>query len=144
MTRAKEDVMPDTAERNKEVVRLFFETLSAGDLERLRDLFHEHATWTVVAHEIPGAGDHHGRDAIVDGFLAPIRGRFAPGDPKVDINNLVAEGPWVAVEARGRGHVADGTVYDNNYVFFLELDKGKVRTLREYMDTQYVTAVVGT
>lgn len=135
--------MPETEERNKDVVRTFFETLSAGDLERLRELFHEQATWTVAARAIPGAGDHHGRDEIVDGFLAPIRGRFAPGDPKVEIRNLVAEGPWVAVEAHGLGHVADGAVYDNNYVFFLEVEDGKVRTLREYMDTQYVTEVVG-
>ena len=135
--------MPQAEEQNKQAVRSFFETLSSGDLERVRGLFHEDATWTVAARDIHGAGTHVGRDEIVDGFLAPVRGLFAPGDPKVDIQNLVAEGPWVAVEAKGRGHFADGRVYDNTYCFLLELEDGKVRTLREYMDTQYISTLTG-
>jgi hypothetical protein len=136
--------MPETEERNKELVRSFFETLSAGDLEGVRGLFHEDAVWTVVARDIPGAGEHRGRDEIVDGFLTPIRGLFEPGDPKVDITHLVAEGAWVVVEGKGRGRFGNGTPYDNTYVFLLELEDGKVRTLREYMDTQYVSTLVGT
>jgi ketosteroid isomerase-like protein len=133
--------MPSEEEQNKQAVKLFFETLSNGDLERVRGLFHEDATWTVAARDIPGAGAHEGRDEIVDGFLAPIRGLFAPGDPKVHIENLIADGRWVAVEARGRGHFADGRAYDNTYCFLLELEGGKVRTLREYMDSQYVASL---
>ena len=136
--------MPEGEERNKEFVRSFFETLSAGDLERLRQLFHEDATWTVVARDIPGAGAHAGRDEIIDGFLGPVRGLFEPGDPKVEIENLVAEGSWVAVEAKGRGRFADGKAYENSYVFLLELEGGRVRTLREYMDSLYVSTLVGT
>ncbi len=136
--------MPEAEERNKELVRSFFETLSAGDLEQLRQLFHEDATWTVVARDIPGAGAHEGRDEIIDGFLGPIRGMFEPGDPKVQIENLVAEGPWVVVEAKGRGRFADGKAYDNSYVFVLGLEGGRVRTLREYMDTHHVSTLMGT
>jgi len=133
--------MPEAEERNRQAVRTFFETLSSGDLEKLRRLFHEDATWTVVARGIAGAGTHAGRTAIIDGFLAPIRGMFAPGDPKVEITNLIAEGSWVAVEGKGRGKFADGRDYDNDYVFLLELEDGKVRTLREYMDTLHVSTL---
>ena len=46
------------------------------------------------------------------------------------------------MEAKARGHFTDGKEYDNSYVFLLELEDGKVRTLREYMDTQYVSTLV--
>ncbi len=105
--------MSGADQTNAELVRTFFETLSTGDLERVRPLFHEDATWRVMAGGIPGAGTHVGRDVIVDEFLAPVRGMFVPGDPKVVIDNLIAEGPLVAVEARGQGRFADGREYNN-------------------------------
>ena len=41
--------MGDSEELNERLVRTFFETLSSGDLERLRPMLHEDATWTVMA-----------------------------------------------------------------------------------------------
>jgi ketosteroid isomerase-like protein len=124
------------------VVRSFFETLSSGDLDGVGKLLHEQATWSIFAEGLPGAGTHEGRDAIVEGFLRPVRGMFEPGDPKVVIENLVADGSWVAVEARGRGRFANGTPYRNTYAFFVEVDDGKVRTVREYMDSQLASTLV--
>jgi ketosteroid isomerase-like protein len=46
---------------NEKLVRTFFETLSTGDLERVRPMLHEDATWTVMATGIPGAGEKKGR-----------------------------------------------------------------------------------
>ena len=37
---------------------------------------------------VPGERLTAGRDAIIDDFLAPVRGRFAPGDPKVTVHTL--------------------------------------------------------
>jgi uncharacterized protein len=127
---------------NGEVVRSFFETLSTGDLERVRPLFHEDATWKVMADGIPGAGTHVGRDVIVDEFLAPVRGMFEPGDPKVLIDNLIADGPLVAVEARGLGRFADGREYSNRYSFVLEVEGSLIRAIREYLDSYYISTLV--
>jgi uncharacterized protein len=74
------------------VVRSFFETLSAGDLDGLGQMMHEDATWTILAEGLPGAGTHQGRHAIIEGFLRPVRGMFEPGYPKVTIENLVKSG----------------------------------------------------
>jgi ketosteroid isomerase-like protein len=134
--------MSGADQTNAEFVRAFFETLSTGDLERVRPLFHEDATWRVMAGGIPGAGTHVGRDVIVDEFLAPVRGMFVPGDPKVVIDNLLADGPLVAVEARGQGRFADGREYSNRYAFVLELDGGLIRSLREYLDSFYISTLV--
>jgi ketosteroid isomerase-like protein len=124
-----------------ELVRSFFETLSSGDLDRLASFFDEESTWTVCAVDILGAGTYRGA-AIVEEFLRPVRGLFEPGDPKVEIVTVIAEGGRVAVEARGRGRFLNGEPYENQYAFVIEVDGATVRSIREYMDTHYAAAAV--
>lgn len=126
-------------EHNEKIVRKFFETLSTGDLEKVRPLFHEHATWKVMGTGIPGEGERKGRDAIIDEFLAPVRGMFVAGDPKVHIDTLICQGPLVAVEGRGLGKFKDGRPYSNRYAYVLELKDDQIYNFREYMDTYYVS-----
>ncbi|HXM57732.1 MAG TPA: nuclear transport factor 2 family protein [Candidatus Dormibacteraeota bacterium] len=126
-----------SADRDEELVRSFFATLSTGDLDLVGAFFDDDSTWTVCGTDIPGAGTHRGR-AIVEEFLRPVRGMFAPGQPEVELTNLLAAGGWVAVEATGRGEFLTGTPYENHYAFWLEVDGETIRTIREYMDTHYV------
>ena len=128
--------------RSEQVVKAFFETLSTGDLEHLRPLLHEEVTWTVMGTGIPGAGQKKGRKAIIDDFLAPVRGMFVPGDPKIHIDRLISNGSVVAAEARGLGHFKDGREYSNRYAFVIEIKDDKVFALREYMDSYYVSTLV--
>src|SRR5581483_12231865 len=116
-------------------------TLSSGDLERVWELLDEDTTWTVCAVDIEGAGTHRGRE-IVDDFLAPVRGWFQDGDPKVQVTTIAAEGPLVLVEAEGHGRFRNGTPYDNRYVFAFEIEGGRIRAIREYMDTGYAARIV--
>ena len=126
---------------SSELVRSFFATLSSGDLECLREFFDDESTWDICATGIPGAGTHTGREGIVDGFLRPVRGLFESGEPKVEITNLVADGNLVAVEATGRGRFLDGREYDNRYAYWIEVDGGTIRTIKEYMDSSYVAGL---
>jgi len=124
--------------KNEELVIKFFETLSRGDLEGVRAMFHKDATWQAMARDIPGAGTHSGRDVIIDEFLGPIRGEFEPGDPKVEVKNIVSKGPMVMAECKGTGRLKNGKEYDNDYAWAVEIKNGKVFAIREYMDTHYV------
>jgi uncharacterized protein len=134
--------MTNAGNRNEQLVRSFFATLSTGDLERLRPMLHEQATWTVMAKGIPGAGETKGRDAIIDEFLAPVRGLFEDGDPKVSIVNLISQGSLVAAETRGLGRLKTGKTYDNVYCWMIEVEAEKIRALREYMDSHYVSTLM--
>jgi uncharacterized protein len=134
--------MADAEDRNENLVRTFFETLSTGNLERVRSMLHEDATWTVMAKGIPGAGEKRGRNAIIDEFLAPVRGIFEDGDPKVRVVNLISKGPLVAAETRGVGRLKSGQPYNNNYSWMIEIDGDKIRALREYMDSYYVSTLM--
>jgi ketosteroid isomerase-like protein len=134
--------MSEIEKRNEQIVRSFFETLSTGDLERIRPLFHEHATWAVMVTGIPGAGEKKGRNAIVDEFLGPIRGMFVDGDPKVTIERMICQGAVVATEARGIGRLKSGRQYDNHYVFVIDIKDDKIFALREYMDSYHVSTLM--
>jgi ketosteroid isomerase-like protein len=92
---------------------------------------------------ILGEGAHRGKKAIVDDFLAPVRGMFKPGDPKVTVTSLASQGPLVIGECESRGTFADGRPYENLYVFVLEIKDGKVWRLREYMDSFYIAKLQG-
>lgn len=127
-----------TETRNELLVRQFFDTLSTGDLEALRPLLHPDASWEATARSIPGAGITRGRDTIIDEFLAPVRGLFEPGDPKVVVLRLIGKDQWVAAETEGVGMLANGKDYHNRYAWIIEIRDDKIYALREYMDSAYI------
>lgn len=130
--------MTDPESRNERLVREFFDALSSGDLETVRPLLHADATWEATGKTIPGAGITRGRDKIIDEFLAPVRGLFEPGDPKVVVHRVFGQGPWVAAETDGVGMLASGKEYHNRYAWIFEIRADKIFAIREYMDTHYI------
>jgi ketosteroid isomerase-like protein len=130
------------ATRNEDLVREFFATLSTGDLEALRTLIHPDGSWEVMSTMVPGAGLTVGGDAVIDEFLAPIRGMFAPGDPKIAVKRTFAAGDLVCAETEGTGELSNGNHYHNRYAWIIEIKDDTVCHLREYMDTAYIMSVV--
>ena len=128
--------------KNERLAREFFEKLSSGDLEQVRPCFHKKASWIVRSDGIPGAGVHQGRDYIIDEFLAPVRGLFEPGDPKIYVDRIFGKGDLVAVQSKSLGTMRNGKKYENNYAWILQFKDGKIIELNEYMDTYYVSTLV--
>jgi uncharacterized protein len=128
--------MNEVEARGCDVVRRFFGALSDGDLEALRPMLHPDASWEVM-RAMPGERLTVGRDAIIDEFLAPVRGRFAPGDPKVTVQTVFASGARVAAETHADGTMRDGSEYHNRYAWVFEIEGSLVRDVHEYMDTAY-------
>jgi ketosteroid isomerase-like protein len=137
--------MSARAETDSErLVLQFLATLSAGDLEGVRLMLHEEATWKPQMRSVPGAGIHRGPTGIVDDFLAPIRGLFRPGDPKIIVDTIASKGPLVMVESHSGGCLADGRPYENLYAWAVEVRDGKIHALREYFDSHYVVELMAT
>jgi len=106
--------MNEAEQRGCDLVRAFFSALSDGDLEAVRMLLHPDATWEVM-RAVPGERLSVGRDAIIDGFVAPVRGRFVPGDPKVTVRTVFASGDVVAAETQADGTMLDGSEYRRSH-----------------------------
>ena len=129
-------------EKNEQLVVDFFNTLSTGDLEKVRPLLHKDASWLPMVSGIPGEGIKKGRDVIIDDFLGPVRGMFEPGDPKVHIDNILSKGDTVVCETRGTGKMKNGKDYNNVYCWVIELKDGLIYAIREYMDSYHVSTLV--
>jgi len=54
---------------------------------------------------------------------------------------MVAEGDKVAVEAEGYAELTDGRIYNSKYHFLVELGGGKVKEVKEYLDTHHAHSV---
>ena len=130
------------ANANEQLVLDFFEVLSSGDLEELRRFYHDQSVWEPKVKDIAGAGKHVGMD-IIDKFLAPVRGMFEPGDPKVTVTNLFSDGGTVGVESFSTGKTLDGKVYENDYAWVFHVSDGKIDRLHEYMDSHYTAKLFG-
>ncbi|MPT49008.1 MAG: hypothetical protein E2598_11405 [Sphingobium sp.] len=130
--------MAEAGNAQEQLIIDFFETLSSGDLDALAGYLHEDMSWTTMITDVPGAGRHDGRDHVLNTFLAPVRGTFKEGDPKVHVDSLVSSGDKVMAETHATGERADGRPYNNLYAWAFELRDGKILHVREYMDSLYV------
>lgn len=127
---------------NEQLALDFFEALSSGDLDRLRPFLDEDSVWEPMVKDIPGAGSYRGNQ-IIDDFLAPVRGMFAQGDPKVHVQTIFSDGDFVAVESYSDGKLQDGRTYHNRYSWVFRMNNGKIGHLHEYMDSHYVARLFG-
>ena len=127
---------------NEQLVLDFFDVLSSGNLEALRAFFHDKSVWQPTVKGIAGAGEHVGM-AIIDLFLAPVRGMFEAGDPKVTVTNLFSDGDIVGVESYSTGKTMDGKLYENDYAWVFRVSNGKIDRMHEYMDSHYTAKLFG-
>lgn len=81
----------------------------------------------------PGAGYS---DAKTMNSLIATLDPVMPDMPDMTILGTTAEGDRVAVEATGKCLLANGKHYDNTYHFLIVLEHGRVRMVKEYLDTQ--------
>jgi ketosteroid isomerase-like protein len=134
---------------SKKTVMALYGAYATGDAEKIRDLLHDDVVWTAPAGNAtqvalglgrpedagpPRGANDLDRDAIV-AFMAHNFARFFGG---VDNNfrTVVAEGEVVVVEHRLSATLPNGRSYVNDYCFVYEARDGKVRRIREYMDTR--------
>ena len=120
---------------SKAIVRRYFEVLAGGE-GNLVELLHEDVRWSVP----PGsdmAGEKRGRDAVLT-FLGSGVDYYDPDAPMdVSIRSMIAEEGRVACEFTLEATTARGRAYRNEYHFVFEIDAGRIRAVREYLDTHY-------
>jgi ketosteroid isomerase-like protein len=133
--------MPDETDP-RQVLRRYLDALVAGDLETIRDSFAADATWTIKA-DLPVAGPWHGRDQIVDTFLATVMSeRFEAGSHAFEFPTMVADGDTIALEWHVSARNAAGDPYENDYCGIFVIRDGRIATVREYLDSGYAARVL--
>ena len=128
----------DTVQANKAMVTRFIDAMCRGDGEALAAFYTADGTvWTSGSTLI--SGTRHASE--VAEFAGGVLQAFPDGLEFV-VTGMTAEGDRVAVECYSKGRHVTGIDYRNQYHFLFECRDGKVAALREYMDTELVTAVL--
>lgn len=128
-----------STEQLKQTVNAFFDALAAADAEHIVSFYAaDGECWTSGNTLISGTLNREqilaGASAVLDVF---------PDKLSFVIDSMTAEGLKVAVEARSEGLHISGQQYRNFYHFLFEFNEdGKLRRLKEYMDTEAVTDVL--
>jgi ketosteroid isomerase-like protein len=127
--------MPDSEiERNKALVRQFFDLYTRVGVNDALHLLAEDAVWSFPARSRmaasftkPEAAKNFGR------IMAMFEGKMA-----YTIHSMTAEADRVAVEFEGFGELKNGRSYNNLYHFLFVIRDGAIASIKEYMDTLYV------
>jgi ketosteroid isomerase-like protein len=127
-----------SATDNKRLMQNIFSELSEGNLGPLVEAMAEDVQWTWMG-TTRWSKTFKGKESVVGELLGAVKSTLA--EPfRVVAHCFIAEGDYVVVESRGQNATPDGRTYNNSYCWVCRIAGGKLRELREYMDTELVTA----
>ncbi|MFK8049570.1 MAG: nuclear transport factor 2 family protein [Halioglobus sp.] len=126
------------ANQHKAMVNRFFDALNKGDVDTVVNTYAENGqVQTMGGTLISGTFSKEDISNSVKGIFDVF-----PKGIRFSIDDMVAEGNKVAVEAKSEGEHVSGQTYRNEYHFLFEFLDGKLVKLKEYMDTELVTDVL--
>jgi ketosteroid isomerase-like protein len=85
----------------------------------------------------------HLTSCLIDRWWARREGRAFAERPRTVAFNFIADGDYVAVEARGDNVTKTGQRYDNQYCMIWRIENGKIKQIKEYCDSTLVERVLG-
>ena len=130
-----------SAADNKKLVQQILADSAARSGTTFADNLAEDASW-VVTGQYSWSHEFRGRDAIQNGLMGHFRSFFAER-PRTLAFNFIADGDYVAVEARGDNVTKAGLRYDNQYCLVFRIENGKIKQIKEYCDSTLVERVLG-
>ena len=133
----------------KETIKALYAAYASGDATRIGDLLHDDVVWVAPAGNATQvalgigraeeAGAPRGTNTlskrVIVQFMAHNFARLF-SDVKNEFRSLIGEGELVMIEHRLSATLANGRSYVNDYCFAFEVQDGRVRQIREYMDTR--------
>jgi uncharacterized protein len=119
----------------------FFKELAKGN-EACWDRVAEDADWTLIARasDYPYPADY--TKASYRKLVADSANEFPTG-LRFTITGTTADDDRVALEAESYGLTRAGKLYNNRYHLLVLLEKDKIRTVREYLDSGHASEVLG-
>ena len=125
-----------TKEQNKEIVRRAIAAISRGDLEGFMADAAEDVTLSVMGAVFPPI---HGKQKVLKALRNALGAKLEGGGAIVmTIENLIAEGDYVAEQSRGVARTKTGKDYNNTYCRVWRISDGRIQAMQEYLDTELV------
>ena len=123
------------SEANKELVRRYLRAMSSGD-PALPELLTEDVTWWVPPSS-PLGGLKEGKPAVLALMGSGIGLYDATVPFGIEVEAMVADDEWVAVQMVMTARTAKGADYRNFYHWAFRVRDGRICAVKEYVDTLY-------
>jgi ketosteroid isomerase-like protein len=121
-------------QKNAQIVKDFFAALGRGDKQGLLALSAEDIEWIIPGEDWPLAGMHRGHAGLED-LLKRASEKVETSYPESP--EFVAQGDRVFVVGLATGRIkATNRVFKDAWVFDITIRNGKLKKIREYIDTQ--------
>ena len=119
-----------------------FAEMAKGNLDPFVDIMAEDMQWSWMGTET-WTRTFEGKETVVNELLAAVKATLT--EPfEVVPHRFIADEDFVVIEHTGKNTTPDGRPYHNKYCWVCRFSNGKLRELREYMDTELVTKTFGT
>ena len=125
-----------SAATNKELVTNFWSAFSKGDIKTAFASLSDEVSWLIPGNLPNLSGLRKGKAEILN--FARGAAQMFPGGLKSELRRVYCDGDTVLIEMTNRGKLFNGRDYENEYCFVFEIEAGKIRRVREYVDTQKV------
>jgi uncharacterized protein len=130
-----------SADENKELVRNMFAELAKGNAQAFLGNLADNVRFTIIG-TTRYSGTFVGKQEFIDKVLAPLSSQLE-GGITLTPETFIAEGEYVAMQARGKAQTKSGKSYNNTYCQVFRISNGKVQEVTEYLDTELVTNAFG-
>lgn len=125
-----------SAESNRELVTNFWGAFSKGDIKTAFASLSDEVSWLIPGNLPNLSGLRKGKGEILN--FARNAAKMFPSGLKSELRRVYCDGDTVLIEMTNRGKLFNGRDYENEYCFVFEIEGGKIRRVREYVDTQKV------
>jgi len=129
------------AAENKKLIQEMFAELSKGNTQAFMNSMADDVQFTIMG-TTKYSVTCNGKQELVSKVLGPLAAQLE-GGLTITPENFIAEGEFVAMQARGKSTTKSGKPYNNTYCQIFRIINGKVQQVTEYLDTELVTAAFG-
>ncbi len=122
------------SDNSVQIVKDFFAAMRSGNMQALLALSAEDIEWIIPGEDWPLAGTHRGHAGLAD-LLQKASETLETSYPKPF--EFVAQGDRVLVVGSANGKIkATNKTFEDDWVFAITVQNGKLTNIREYIDTQ--------
>jgi uncharacterized protein len=127
---------------NKQQMQNIFTELAKGNLDPFVEIMGDDMEWSWMGTET-WTRTFKGKESVGNELLTAVKATLT--EPfEVIPHRFIADGDIVVIEHTGKNTTPDGRPYHNRYCWVCRFANGKLREVREYMDTELVTNTFGT
>jgi ketosteroid isomerase-like protein len=129
------------AAENKKLIQDMFAELSKGNAQAFLNNMADNVKFTIIG-TTKYSGTCNGTQELISKVLQPLTAQLE-GGLTITPENFIADGDYVAMQARGKSNTKSGGTYNNTYCQVFRIANSKVQEVTEYLDTELVTKAFG-